>query len=285
MIYININGKQPPESWCRQADICINELKRIKNYTKKNEYINSHKIWNDPDLKNWLESLSYKKCWYSEAREIVSPYDVDHFRPKLKVLQSKGNPRPPEHGYWWLAYDWKNYRISGIMCNRLFSNNGKTFGKSDYFPLKSGSPIAKTPKYDLNDEIVYLLDPTNPNDPPLLTFDDKGFAMSAAPKGTWQYNRVMKTIELLNLDNQKLVEERTKIREMCREKVIEAESLMYKQQKSSSVSSNRSLETIFNELRAMISPKAELSSAARSYLLSSGILWAMNLANSLPGEN
>ena len=54
-------------------------------------------IWTE--LKPVLASLSDGKCWYTEAKDRVSYWEVDHFRPK-KV-------------YPWLAFDWANFRLCG----------------------------------------------------------------------------------------------------------------------------------------------------------------------------
>ena len=40
-------------------------------------------LWSE--LKPTLSRWSYDKCWYTEAREAVSDYHVDHFRPKSRV--------------------------------------------------------------------------------------------------------------------------------------------------------------------------------------------------------
>jgi len=72
-------------------------------------------------------------------------------------------------GYWWLAFDWRNYRISGAIGNR--PNRGEDDeirGKADYFPLREGSPVATGPECNLRDELIYFLDPTDANDPLLL---------------------------------------------------------------------------------------------------------------------
>jgi hypothetical protein len=81
----------------------------IDDPEERKESIEAHaQIWRD--LAEWLKGQSYGKCWYSEARETFSYWHVDHFRPKKKVKDLNGNEA---QGYWWLAFDWHNYRLAG----------------------------------------------------------------------------------------------------------------------------------------------------------------------------
>lgn len=110
MIHINMSSKEPPQEWCRKAESLTEKLKRLTPEERK-KLIEKNNIWGE--LKEWLLQLSHGKCWYSEAKEIYSFYDVDHFRPKNRAKQLDGTERD---GYWWLAFDWRNYRISGTAC-------------------------------------------------------------------------------------------------------------------------------------------------------------------------
>ncbi len=77
--------------------------------------------------KNWLLALSGGKCWFSEVRELYSHYDVEHFRPKK---EAKGLDGADRDGYWWLAFDYMNFRVCGYVGNRK---------KGGWFPLQQGS--------------------------------------------------------------------------------------------------------------------------------------------------
>jgi len=118
------------------------------------------------------------------------------------------------------------------------------------------------------------LDPTNPNDPSLLTFDESGYPKPAAPTGTWEHERAKTTIKRLRLDFHRLVKGRKDIWIECRKLIIEAENLM---RKKPSATRNADLKNTFEKLRKMISVDAELSATAKACLLSSGILWVRNL--------
>ena len=273
MIYININGENPPEDWCRRAEELTEQLKKSANSEERKKIIDKNsKMWKE--LKEWLIKFSFEKCWYSEAKELVSDYHVDHFRPKNRAKQLNGDER---EGYWWLAFDWKNYRISGSICNSpRCGAGGKTHGKADYFPLKNGCIPANSPDCDLDDELIYLLDPTDPDDPILLTFDESGYAKPSADEGTFRFKRAEVTIELLHLDFYRLVDERMKIWNKCNRLINMAQNLMGEE----SISSNMKLKETFKDIREMTSPCSELSATATACLLSSGNNWAKRLAYS-----
>lgn len=274
MIHINIDGKRPSDEWCEKAEEITELLKKSENYDSRKKLIkNNQKIWKD--IKKWLINLSDGKCWYSEAKEIVSDYHVDHFRPKNSAKELDGTIR---EGYWWLAFNWSNYRIAGSICNSPHcSADGDTRGKADFFPLKKGSPVANSPDCDLEDEIIYLLDPTDPDDPLLLTFDESGYSQPATPEGTWGYERAKESIRLFHLDYVSLVDERKKIWKNCELLIINAQNLMLEQSEKPSVTKKNELKNKLRRLREMISREAELSSTARACLLSSGMPWARNL--------
>jgi len=77
-------------------------------------------------LKDWLLKFSNGKCWFSEAKDTFSHMDVEHFRPKKSAKDLNGVER---EGYWWLTFDWHNYRICGNVGNRK---------KGTFFPLSPG---------------------------------------------------------------------------------------------------------------------------------------------------
>lgn len=272
MRYINTNGRVPPEEWLVKARELTDQLKSLQNPEERKALIEGNKaLWKE--LKSWLLEFSHGKCWYSEAKELVSDYHVDHFRPKNRAKQLDGTER---EGYWWLAFDWKNYRISGSVCNSPhIGTEGEVHGKSDYFPIKDGSPIADSPDSAIEDEMIYLIDPIDTTDPPLLTFDESGKAKPAADEDTWEYERAKVTIKIMHLDYPSLVDERHKIWNKCIMKINEAQNLMKKE----GIIPHSRVKDIFKELREMSSPTAELSSTARACLLSSGIVWARDLVS------
>jgi uncharacterized protein (TIGR02646 family) len=157
-------------------------------------------------LNTVLREASDHKCWYSETRPITSRMDVDHFRPKGEVRESDKSTRP---GYPFLAYDFRNYRLSAQLMNQSTNEGEGSRGKHNQFPLLAGSPPA-TCLAEVGDEKPLLLDPTVPGDPGLLTFDEQGEAKPSVkfdrePVG---HERAERTIEVLWLDRQPLKDER-----------------------------------------------------------------------------
>lgn len=87
MRHIDIEKHKPNKKWLEKSDrltkelIALHEAGDIKG---RNELIEKNaKHWGE--LKKWLLNISYNKCWFSEARDIYSHMDVEHFRPKLEA--------------------------------------------------------------------------------------------------------------------------------------------------------------------------------------------------------
>lgn len=252
------------------------QLKRTRSSEKRKEIIeNNRHLWKE--IKDWLLSLSHGKCWYSEAKELCSFYDVDHFRPKNRAKDLEGNER---EGYWWLAFDWKNYRISGNVCNRPNKDTCEVNrGKADYFPLRKNSPVVDSPSKNLMDEIICLLDPTDPNDPILLSFNENGSPVPSQ-RDKWTKERIEITVKLLHLDYEPLTEARRKTWLACRQKLSRIQKLLGELSRSSSISTKNEIKHLQEELREMVSSDAELAGTARACLLKSGIRWAQNIVAS-----
>jgi uncharacterized protein (TIGR02646 family) len=122
-------------------------------------------------LRRAFEAVSYGKCWYVECRNPGADNDIDHFRPKFGVKEAPDHP-----GYYWLAFNWRNLRLSCQRANRPRRDEeaGEVGGKSDHFPLLDPAMRARGPGDNLNRELPALLDPTNPADPVLLSFKPNG---------------------------------------------------------------------------------------------------------------
>lgn len=122
-------------------------------------------------LRAAFANFSNDKCWYVECKNLGTDDDIDHFRPKLGVKEA------PEHpGYYWLAFDWQNMRLSCHRANRPRTNpeTGETGGKAGHFPLIDPATRAMTPSDDLAHEMPALLDPTRLADVVMLSFKPNG---------------------------------------------------------------------------------------------------------------
>jgi hypothetical protein len=141
-------GSTPPQDWLDKAAALTEQLKNAPDdKTRIALVFANRKLWRDKRLLDWLTGLHYRKCWYSEARESVSSYHVDHFRPKGRAAQMDGTERS---GYWWLTFDWKNYRLSGQLLN---------VKKRDRFPVQVPGVAQANLPMTLDLEGRLLLDP------------------------------------------------------------------------------------------------------------------------------
>ena len=141
MIFIDLENKLPTDAdlhaavrwkqadwdaWLAESERLVGELAKLNAAGKikeRNELVDKRSDhWGK--LKPWLLALSGGKCWFTEARDIASHLDVEHFRPKKATRNIKG---PERDGYWWLAFDYTNFRIAGTVPNRK---------KGAWFPLR-----------------------------------------------------------------------------------------------------------------------------------------------------
>jgi hypothetical protein len=141
-------GSTPPQDWLDEAEALTEQLKNALDDKARVELVFLHrKLWRDKRLLDWLTDLHHRKCWYSEARESVSSYHVDHFRPKGRAAQMDKSQRT---GYWWLTFDWKNYRLAGQLLN---------VKKRDLFPVQLTGVAQPNAPLTLDVEGHLLLDP------------------------------------------------------------------------------------------------------------------------------
>ncbi len=150
-----------------------------------------------------------KKCWYCEANEIRSDRPVDHFRPKNKVEEEC------EHdGYWWLAYDWDNYRCACTLCNSRRNFEETSGGKACRFPLSNPDRRAFSPDDGdkLLEECPNFLDPFELRDEKLLWFDNDGKPMPTPDITDAQALKVKNSIDIFHLHESRISRERNLIR-------------------------------------------------------------------------
>jgi uncharacterized protein (TIGR02646 family) len=225
MRYIDIDLLQFPNGWQARADAALNELRAeitqadadaraagqdsVGIAAARKDAISSGlaipartKIW--ADLATSLKEISKNKCWYSESKNPTADKNVDHFRPKNRVRED-----PDHEGYWWLAFNWRNYRLSSQWCNQRRSDrlNKTSGGKGDHFPLR-GSFRARQEADDCEEEDTILLDPTDPEDWKLLTFRPDGHPIPAKSPGTYEHERAANSIEVYHLHCKELVDDR-----------------------------------------------------------------------------
>jgi hypothetical protein len=249
------------EAWLTESDHLVAELARLNaagQITERNKLIDDNSAqWGR--LKPWLLALSAGKCWFTEARDIASHLDVEHFRPKKAARNVKGASRD---GYWWLAFDYMNFRIAGTVPNRK---------KGVWFPLRFGSRCSTHSRRCEGDETPHFLDPTNAYDVSLLAFDEEGKAVPAPGISRWDYVRVLRTVDRLKLtEHQALAEERRKVWQRASQAINR-----YYQAKSEATSVQAAVAR--ERLRASAMQIAELTKASAE--LSAVARWCVLLRN------
>jgi hypothetical protein len=220
-------------------------------------------------LKDELLKLSDNKCWFSETTNSYSHYDVEHFRPKKEAKDLNDNDRD---GYWWLAFDYHNYRICGNVGNRK---------KGGWFPLREGSDVATYENSDLELEEIYLLDPINDYDVTLIAFDEEGKAIPVPTiTDDWQKRRVEYSIEKLKLnEHPPLADERRKVWQKLSNEIKDYYEAKSKCSRKNPVAMNN-LQRACKNIRKMLNKESPLSSVAKWCIIFRNDMSLMSLLNS-----
>lgn len=184
-----LRGKHPdePANWSNQVR---DAKKRVAKWAKKpilkkdDEETIFKDLWKTHKVA--FSRVQHQKCGYCELPIAADPSggDIDHYRPKARIsrLIAEGaeipghNSRDPSvprkieptcrPGYFWLAYDWRNYLLACGTCNQKY--------KLDLFPVDGGHSAAPTRK-SCKKETALLLNPYGKIDPGLhLQFDKAG---------------------------------------------------------------------------------------------------------------
>lgn len=187
-----------PKSWSTSYVGRLQGLGAQATHQERAEYLRKHASWKA--LKNWLSKVSGGKCWYCEAKSSRAPFDVDHFRPKLGITVDKKEVSD-ESGYYWMAYEWWNFRLSCQRCNRPETDEGGIVrGKANEFPLQDESSRCTAPGMNLEVEVCRLLDPCVKADCALLAYGIDGEVKPATDQGGWEYERADYTIRQLGFN-------------------------------------------------------------------------------------
>jgi len=242
MRYIPLKENPPPEEWRRRAQELTEQLKNLPEEERQDFIERNSDIWRE--LKEFLSGLSYGKCWYSEAKEVYSYYHVDHFRPKSE--------------YWWLAFDWKNYRLAGQVGN---------VNKRDNFKVKRNK--ARSPEDPIEDEIYYLLDPTEEEDPLLLFFDEEGKAVPAESKG-FNRERAEYTIQVLKLNYEPLKEARRSAWVKCKNLIDEIKKLYVAYSNEPSATIKTQIKEKIKQMKELLKPEQEFTAVVQCCILVNG---------------
>lgn len=218
MMYINFSTPPLNNNFVKNRRKTFTEkLLDKSDWDSKKTYIeNGSDRWGK--LKDWLAALSHDKCWFCESKSNRAPMDVEHFRPKLGVTINRVDlefsiPHPlagEKHpGYWWLTYEWSNYRLSCQRCNRPETDDATNIvhGKHNDFCLVNETYRCIDPNDNLSLEEPMLLDPIIASDCQLLAHTTDGEVKPSTLVPTdINYLRAEYTIHILGLNSFKMPE-------------------------------------------------------------------------------
>lgn len=198
------------QAWRDKAERAKQKLIDAQDDAERKKILNSEassSVWRD--YYALLPDSLKKKCWYCEAEDIRSDMPVDHFRPKNRVEEDQGH-----YGYWWLAFDWENYRCVCTYCNSRRNCEETQGGKACRFPLKNPESRAQTPddQQRLKAEKPDFLDPFNPDDEKLLWFDPDGLPTPKPGASEGQIDKVVNSVDMFHLHEARITRARNEIR-------------------------------------------------------------------------
>ena len=196
------------EEWRNRASDALGNIFAAESQAERKTILKntaSTQVWRD--YYALLPNSLKKKCWYCEAEEIRSDMPVDHYRPKGKVEDDN------EHdGYWWLAFDWENYRCACTFCNSRRNFDESKGGKACKFPLVDPATRAYSAADDITLEIPSLLDPFDPDDFKSLWFDGDGIPVPSPQCTDDQSKKVVNSIDVFHLHEKRIARKRNRIR-------------------------------------------------------------------------
>jgi len=156
------------------------------------------KAYSANPVKEKLAELFGRKCMFCESMLAgTQPGDVEHYRPKGKVVVYPKTPTAPAHvisGYYWLAAKWPNLLLSCADCNRPRTQddcdgNARVIGKANFFPLVDETKRANG-AWRIQHEEPLLLNPCSDDPGAHLVFLEDGrvearmIGGAPSPKGT-----------------------------------------------------------------------------------------------------
>jgi hypothetical protein len=183
--------------------------------------------WSHPQVLTALRAVVGNKCWYSEVKLDGADPEVDHFRPKGRVREvdtDLENTGDESEGYWWLAFEFSNYRLAAMHANQRRVDVDTAGGKWDYFPIRGNRAPEGTPWGEIMEDILPL-DPCSATDVRLLWFDPDGKPSVSDWKrkpNPGELERVRATIWLYHLDKKEIALSRTNYMEEIRKDLRKA---------------------------------------------------------------
>jgi uncharacterized protein (TIGR02646 family) len=238
--YIYFDGINISEAWLKKAAAAKAEASAKPNDKVQQAFLRTKSaIWTE--VKPVLESLSDGKCWYTEAKDRVSYWEVDHFRPKKL--------------YPWLAFEWANFRLCGGKPNRK---------KTDEFSLEDESCRACAASPDIRAERPLLLDPVCWGDPNLLTFKADGEPTCSVPVDERAVARVLETVSALGLDSPILCEARREKWRNCETKLKRLQDIVERNRQREHPDAAAFSRDLCQDIASLFDDRAEFTATAKA---------------------
>ncbi len=198
-----------PEDWNEKSTAALEKLEGVyandpEDKRKISKTIDGNTLWSK--LRAPFAKLRNNKCWYCESIIKRSHKPIDHYRPKNAVRDCSNHG-----GYWWLAYDWENYRLCCTYCNSFGKEEtrGVAGGKGTEFPLWEEKSRQCT-RGSCAGERPLLLDPFKKADTSLLWFESNGNVIPHPTKcedtDGYAYKKAEVSIAIYNLREDDLKE-------------------------------------------------------------------------------
>lgn len=236
MRFVHFPATAVTPAWIARAARAADRTSAKPTAAERAAYIAaSGAVWSA--LKDTLEGLSAGKCWYTEARDKVSYWQVDHYRPKSV--------------YPWLAFEWANMRLCGGKPNLRKLNN---------FPLAAGS-VRGNAATGTDGEQPMLLDPTRWGDADLLTFKADGEPVCATPDDQLAVARVAESVLLLDLSSEVLCSHRRSKWRDCEGKLKRLRGLL-EASRQATVDGSEHVDDLCRDLKQLYDDDAEFTATA-----------------------
>ncbi len=268
MIYVKRDLTKVDEKVLAAAAAATAALDAITDEAARGAFIKANSgVWTA--FRPALLEMSHRKCWYSEAFEAVSRYDVDHFRPKgiAKISQTESNK-----GYSWLAFDPNNYVLAGTLCNQANREyTDMTVGKANWFPLYDTTKAATLAARDISGETPILLDPTVKESADLLEFNEAGEVHPNSSLELDYQKQIDWAIDLLGIRQSQLNEARRHHVRPYRLSIGIYKSIAKKAPPARTSGEQKSLKEIADELIEASRSKSPFSATIRALLQAEGL--------------
>lgn len=271
MIHIDQRKLNIDTRWTSLAQKRTTEVCAKTTPTDRKKWVKKHSaLWGSPRVKNELERISNKKCWYCETCEKRSDRHVDHFRPKNNVSEDETHG-----GYYWLAFEARNYRLACTYCNcrRADRETDKVKGKGDHFPLSN--PQERVTSHGLSyrqllrQENATLIDPCSHSDLALLNYREDGRVIETFDEDDVAhkigYTRAKMSIEIYHLNEIEIKEARQALYDRIKE-LVERGDKHFEFAYQQDASADEAFEDVINDLLDLKCNEAEYSAFAKAMI-------------------